>query len=113
MHYEKYLINLSKQEKINTLNNANNINNSNDNQANIISKEANKANPTPNINAMNAAMGNMPPQMANFMQGNMAAAAAMGSFPFNMMRQGMPFMQMNPQMAAKMMGKMNPNNFPQ
>ncbi len=123
MHYEKYLINLSKQEKLNlnaisTTNQNNNINNQNENQNTLPqSKEINKANVFPNFNAKNQAMGNMqniPPQMANFMQGNMAATAGMGNLPFNFMRPGMPFMPMNPQMAAKMMGKMNPNaNFPQ
>jgi len=112
MHYEKYLINLSRQEKLNA-------SNPNESQIGLQSKEANRgANAIPGFNPKNSLLGNMPsfppPQMANFLQGNMAATAGMGSFPFNIMRPGMPFMQMNPQMAAKMMGKINQNsNFPQ
>ena len=110
MHYEKYLINLTKQEKLNT----NNINNPNEVQNVSQSREANKANNIPSFNPINLAMGNMtniPPHMGNLIQGNMAAAA-MGSFPFNMMRPGMHFMPTNPKIAAKIIGKMNPNNFP-
>lgn len=123
MHYEKYLINLSKQEKLNlnakSSNSLNNyINNPNESQNTFLqSKEINKANTFPNFNPKNPSIGNMqniPPQMANFMQGNMAGTPGMGNFPFNLMRPGMPFMPMNPRMAAKIMGKMNPNaNFPQ
>ncbi len=104
MHYEKYLINLSKQEKLN----ANNVNNQYDN-TNII-KDNGKQSSLGNLNQMVPLMnqGNIiQGQMGNFITGNMAAG--IGNFPYNMMRSGIPYMQMNP----KMMGKMFPNNFQQ
>jgi len=109
MHYEKYLINLSKQEKLNVNSNIQ------DNLNTIQNKDINKFNFMAGLNQMNPAlaqMNNIQGQMGNFMTPSMGMA--MNNIQnFNMRANGMPFMQMNPQMLAKMMGKMYPNSFQQ